>query len=115
MIEESATIGWGAILYSVDRIHLGPRAIVSQGAHLCTASHDYNSETFDLETAPIVLEADAWVAAEAFVGPGVRLHSGAVVAARGVVTRSVPERAIVAGSPARRVGVRSITGRNHLR
>lgn len=113
-IEEDVTIGWGAILYSVDQIHLGPRAIVSQGAHLCTASHDCNSDTFDLETAPIVLEADTWVAAEAFIGPGVTLHSGAVVAARGVVTRSVPERTIVAGNPARPVSVRAIKGRNHL-
>ena len=114
-IEEDATIGWNAILYSVDRIHLGPRAIVSQAAHLCTASHDHNSETFDLVTAPIVLQEDSWVAAEAFVGPGVTVHSGAVVAARCVVTRSVPERTIVAGNPARPVSVRAIIGRNHLR
>jgi acetyltransferase-like isoleucine patch superfamily enzyme/glycosyltransferase involved in cell wall biosynthesis len=113
-VADGATIGAGAILYCVDRIDIGEFAIVSQGAHLCTASHDYNSTAFELLTAPIRVNADAWVAAEAFVGPGVTVGEGAVVGARAVVNRSVPDRAVVAGNPARFIGQRAAKGRNRL-
>ncbi|MBM9594021.1 LbetaH domain-containing protein [Roseitranquillus sediminis] len=114
-IAEGATVGDGATLYSVDTIRLGPRAIVSQGAHLCTASHDLRSPGFELISAPIVLEADSWVAAEAFVGPGVTFGEGSVAGARAVVIRTVPSRAIVAGNPAREIGLRPLQGHNFLR
>src|SRR5690348_12319846 len=41
-IEAGATIGGGAIIYNVGRITVGKFAIVSQGAHLCTASHAHD-------------------------------------------------------------------------
>ena len=49
----------------------------------------------------IVIEDDAWVAADAFVGPGVRVGEGAVVGARSAVFRDVPAWTVVAGAPAR--------------
>jgi putative colanic acid biosynthesis acetyltransferase WcaF len=113
-IEEGATIGGDAIIYNVDRITIGKYGIVSQGAHLCTASHAHDSANFELVTGPIHIEEDAWVAAEAFVGPGVTISKAAVVGARAVVVRSVDERAIVVGNPARVIGRRAIEGRNRL-
>jgi putative colanic acid biosynthesis acetyltransferase WcaF len=114
-IADGATIGSGAILYSVDRIVIGEAAIVSQGAHLCTATHDHNSPDFDLMCAPIIIADEAWVAAEAFVGPGVTVGRGAVVAARAVAVRPVDPQCVVAGNPAKPVSRRSIHGRNRLR
>jgi len=114
-IEVGATIGGNAIIYNVDRITIGEFAVISQGAHLCSASHAHESAAFELVTAPIRIEEDAWVAAEAFVGPGVTIARGAVVGARAVVVRNVDERAIVAGNPARVVGSRAIEGRNRLK
>lgn len=111
---DGTTIGGGTRIYSVDRIILGPRAVVSQGAHLCTATHDLRSPGFELTAAPIRIGADAWVAADAFVGPGVEIGNGSVVAARGVVVRSVGAWQIVAGNPARPVGERPVTARNSL-
>lgn len=113
-IEEGATIGGGATIYNVDRITIGKYGIISQGAHLCTASHAHDSADFELVTAPIHIEEDAWVAAEAFVGPGVTISRAAVVGARAVVVRSVDERAIVVGNPTRVIGRRAIEGRNRL-
>lgn len=114
-IEEGATIGGGAIIYNVDHITVGRYAVISQGAHLCTASHDHNAPTFDLMTASIRVGEEAWVAAEAFIGPGVTIANGAVVGARAVVVKSVDERAVVVGNPAKAVGMRAIEGRNRLR
>ncbi len=87
--------------YNVAPIALGPRALVSQRAHLCTASHNFDDPEFPLVGAPITLEADSWVTAEVFVAPGVTLREGAVALARSVVTKDVPAWTVVAGNPAR--------------
>jgi len=89
----------GAILYNQAPITLGNRVVVSQGAHLCTGSHDYTSPGFELFARPITVGAHVWVAAEAFVHPGVTIGEGAVVGARSVVTRDLPAWMVCAGHP----------------
>ena len=82
--------------------------MVSQGSHLCTGSHDYNSRNFQLIAAPIVLEPSVWVCAEAFISPGVTLPMGAVIAPRTVVTKSLGTPwSVYAGVPARLIGQRT--------
>jgi putative colanic acid biosynthesis acetyltransferase WcaF len=114
-VDAGATIGGGVVIYNVDQVAIGRHAIISQGAQLCTASHDYNSPGFDLVTAPIRIGDEAWVAADAFVGPGVTVARAAVIGARAVVVKNIGERAIVAGNPARVIGARRIEGRNYLK
>jgi len=52
-------------------------------------------------TGPITISENAWVAAEAYIGPGVTVGAGAVAGARAVVVRDVPPGAVVVGNPAR--------------
>jgi putative colanic acid biosynthesis acetyltransferase WcaF len=100
-------VGDGATLYCMDRIAVGDYAVISQGAHLCGGTHDFNSANFQLVVKPIVIGARAWVCAEAFIHPGVVVPEGAVIGARAVVTRSLQQPwAIYAGDPCRQVGVR---------
>ena len=106
-MEADSVIGPFADIYNVARITLGEKAIVSQKSYLCSAGHDFRDPAFPLITAPITIERDAWVAADAFVGPGVTISEGAVIGARGAATRSLPAGAVVAGNPARIVGWRS--------
>jgi len=94
--------------YSVDRITIGKHAVVSQGAFLCCASHDISSPIMELTYAPITVEDQAWVAARAFVGPGITIGEGAVVGACAVVTKDVPPWTVVAGNPAQFIKKRVI-------
>jgi putative colanic acid biosynthesis acetyltransferase WcaF len=82
-------------------VQLGKRVVVSQGVHICTGSHDYESENFQLFTKPIIIGADAWICAEAFVAPGVSIGPGAVIGARAVVTRDQPAWMVCTGNPCR--------------
>ncbi|MGO9171308.1 MAG: putative colanic acid biosynthesis acetyltransferase [Rhodomicrobium sp.] len=112
-VEDGATIGWDCEIYNVGPVHIRKRAIVSQHAFLCTASHDFQTD-FQLMAAPIEIGAEAWVAADAFVGPGVSIGEGAVVAARAVVMRSTQPWTVVAGNPAKFIGMRQRSARNDL-
>jgi putative colanic acid biosynthesis acetyltransferase WcaF len=94
--------------YCVAPVRIGAFAVVSQYAFLCTATHDFRDAAFPLQTKPITLESGSWVAAGAFIGPGVTVGEGAVVGARSVVVRNVPPYTVVAGNPARAIGVRTV-------
>ncbi len=96
-----SAIGERAVIYNLGEISIGERVTISQGAHLCAGSHDDSDPAFALLKPPIVIEDDAWICADAFVGPGVTIGRGAVVGARAVVTSDVPEWKVVAGNPAR--------------
>lgn len=104
---EEVGIGDGATLYSQAPITLGRRVVISQGAHLCTGSHDYESEGFELFAKPITVGDHAWLAAECFVHPGVSIGEGAVVGARSVVTRDVPAWMVCAGNPCKPIKART--------
>ncbi len=103
-IADDVVIAWGVNLYSLGPIHVGDNVLISQGAHLCSGTHDYRQPNYPLVRRPIVIESGTWLAAECFIGPGVTVGAGAVVGARAVVMRDVAPRAVVAGNPARVVG-----------
>lgn len=60
----------------------------------------------ELRTEGVMLEDDVWIGFGAIVLSGVRIGRGAVVAAGAVVTKDVAPYRIVAGTPARAVGIR---------
>ncbi|WP_339726236.1 putative colanic acid biosynthesis acetyltransferase [uncultured Paraglaciecola sp.] len=106
-IEEKATLGPKVNVYNQGKITIGRRTTVSQGAHLCASTHDYNDPLHPLLLAPICIESDVWVCAEAFVGPGVTLSEGSVIGARAVVVKSTAPWSVSAGNPARHIKERT--------
>jgi putative colanic acid biosynthesis acetyltransferase WcaF len=106
-IGESAAIGDRVNLYALGSITIGARATVSQGAHICAGTHDISDPARPLLKPPITIGSDAWVCADAFVGPGVAVGDGAIVGARAVAMKDVPAYAIVVGNPARQIKKRN--------
>ena len=99
VMDNYSCLGPRVICYSMAPISLGQRCVVSQGVHLCTGSHDYQSENFQHYTRSISIGADVWICAEVFLGPGVSIGNGAVIGARAVVTRDQPSWMVCAGNP----------------
>lgn len=105
-IGEEAAVGDRVTLYALGPIRIGRQVTISQGAHICAGTHDHKRPDMPLIKAPISIGDGAWICADAFIGPGVRISEGAIVGARGVVMRDVPAEAVVVGNPARVVGRR---------
>ncbi|GAA4854079.1 putative colanic acid biosynthesis acetyltransferase [Luteimonas vadosa] len=101
-----ASIGECAWIYNLGPVTIGERATVSHLAHLCAGTHDYENAALPLLRMGIVIGDDAWICTEAFVGPGMSVGNGAVVAARAVTVRPVPAWTVVAGNPARAIKTR---------
>lgn len=87
--------------YNVDLVIIGDHSTVSQKSYLCTASHDILSVNMPLIHAPIIIEDQVWIGADAFISMGVTIEQGAVVGARSSVFKSVQEWTIVGGNPAK--------------
>ena len=101
-------IGERAVIYNLGMVKINGAATVSQGAHLCAGTHDFEDPATPLLTPPIEIGGQAWICADAFVGPGVRIGEGAVVGARAVVVKDVEAWSVVAGNPARFIRKREL-------
>jgi putative colanic acid biosynthesis acetyltransferase WcaF len=104
---DASAVANGAILYTQGKIIIGKNVVISQGAHLCAGTHDYNLPDFPLITRPIIVLDYAWVAAEAFIHPGITIGTGSVVGARSVVTKDTPEWMVCAGHPCKPLSQRN--------
>jgi putative colanic acid biosynthesis acetyltransferase WcaF len=100
-IEDRVVIGPDVDLYCVAPIRIERDAMISQYSYLCAATHDYRQPHLPLVPLPIVVGAEAWVCAAAFVGPGVTVGSRAIVGARAAVFKDIPAGHIVGGNPAK--------------
>lgn len=111
VMEDYACLASGVDCYNAAPVIIKAFATVSQRAYLCTASHNISSPRHEQIEKPIVVGERAWVAAEAFIGPGVTVGEGAVVGARGVVFHDVEPWTVVGGNPAQYIKNREIYGK----
>ncbi|MBX7527807.1 DapH/DapD/GlmU-related protein [Qipengyuania vesicularis] len=105
---DNVLIGPGARLYNQGHITIGSDSIVSQRAHLCASTHDVSDPHFQLVLRPISIGTNCWIAAEAFVGPGVIMGEGSVLAARGALFDDAEGWTIYRGNPATEVRKRAL-------
>jgi putative colanic acid biosynthesis acetyltransferase WcaF len=80
-IGDHVWIGDEVLILSLDKVVIGSNVCLSQRAFLCTGSHDFRKETFDLITGPIEIGDGCWIAAGAFIGPGAEVPAGTMVKA----------------------------------
>lgn len=101
--EDLVAVADGAEIYNPAPIWLGSHAIVSQGAYICGATHDFDDPAFPLLAYSMKIGAYAWICARASVGPGVNVGEGAVLGLGSVATRDLEPWGVYAGAPAIKV------------
>ncbi|MGA2051802.1 MAG: DapH/DapD/GlmU-related protein [Opitutales bacterium] len=100
-LADRACLGDGAHAYALGPIDLCEGCTIAQEAYLCSATHDWSASERPLQTAPIVIESNAFVGLRAIILPGITVGESAIVGAGSVVTRDVAPRQRVAGNPAK--------------
>ena len=102
-----------SILYGHGGLVVGK--MVRIAAHVMMIPANHGTERMDIpimqqeiELQRITIKDNVWIGAGAKILGGVVINSGAVIGANAVVTRDVPENAIVAGVPGRVIRYRGI-------
>ena len=106
-VGDGAIIGPRVRIYNQGRIAIGAHAVISQEASICASTHDPHDRDFALLLKPVTIGEGCWVAAEAFVGPGVTMQSGAILGARGALFQDAEALTIYRGNPAEPIGRRT--------
>lgn len=101
-----ACLGEKTYAYSLGKIDIHKGATIAQEAYLCTGTHDFSDPALQLIVKKITIEANAFIGARAMILPGVKVGKNAVVGAMSVVTKDVHADQIVAGNPAKEIGIR---------
>lgn len=118
-VQGSVTIGEHSSVQMYSVVCGYPQAPITIGSNVRMAAHcmlvSANHRFDDPQTpirsqgmnyAPIVIEDDVWVASRVNIMAGVTVGRGSVLAAGAVVTKDVAPYSIMAGVPARRIGIR---------
>jgi len=109
-IGDDVWIGEGTTILNLERVVLEHDVALAHEVYIAAAGHDVHDPAFGYANEPVTIQAGTWLATRAFIGPGVNVGRGSVVAAGAVVVKDVPAGSIVAGAPARVIGARHLRG-----
>ncbi len=107
-IGDDSWIGENVWIDNLAEVKIGINSCLSQGAYLCTGSHDWSKDSFDLIAKPIVVGDSVWIGAKAQIAPGVIVGEGAVLTLGSVAVKNLDPWSINQGNPARQIKIREI-------
>ena len=109
-IGRDTIVGEGTVLDGRDLLKIGDHVDIASEVMIYNSQHDTGAEDFaDPESViskPVTIQDYVFIGPRAIILPGVKIGKGAVIGAGAVVTKDVPEFAIVAGIPAQKIGER---------
>ena len=94
-------------------IEIGSHCLIGPNVVFRTSNHVFSDRDILIldqgyKAGAIIVEDNVWIGANVSVIGSIKIGSGAIVGAGTVVTKDVPDYAIVAGVPARQIGIRTI-------
>lgn len=101
-------LGENVWIDNLDSVVIGDHCCISQGVYLCTGSHDWSKETFDLITRPIKVCEGAWLGAFSRIAPGTVVGEGAALTLGSTGQGILDEWTIYRGVPAKAIRKRVI-------
>ena len=94
-------INHSAILSASGGIEFEDGSMAAPGLRIATINHDMNERHAIYTYGKVIVKKNAWIGMNVTICPGVTIGEYAVVAAGAVVTRDVPDYAVVGGVPAK--------------
>ena len=94
-------INHSAILSASGGIEFQDGVSLAPGVRIATINHDFNERHTKYTYGKVTIKKNAWLGIGCTICPGVTIGENAVVAAGAVVTKDVPDNAVVGGRPAK--------------
>jgi acetyltransferase-like isoleucine patch superfamily enzyme len=119
-IHETSYIKPGTYVQCSGGVTIGRYCHLSRGVTILSTTHDYDHRPKipydEIVTArPVVIKDFVWVGCHAIILGGVTIGEGAIIGAGSVVTKDVPDYAIVGGNPAKVIRWRNTEHFNRLK
>ena len=92
---------------AVARVEIEEAVAIARGCYISDHSHGFSDADTPVRdqpldrVAPVLIKRGAWLGQNCVVLPGVTIGRGSVIGANSVVRSDVPDRTVVAGTPAR--------------
>jgi acetyltransferase-like isoleucine patch superfamily enzyme len=108
-IGRSCVLSRGVTLVATGGLEIGDNVLIGYDTKILTRNHNIPDEVgLPIRWAghinkPVIIEADAWLACNVVIVPGVTIGKGTVVAAGAVVTSNTEPYGVYAGVPARKI------------
>ncbi len=113
IIGEDTIVGDHAFLDGRASLYIGNHTDIASSVMIYNSEHDLENEDFSAREEPVQIGDYVFIGPRAIILPGVKIGKGAVVAAGAVVTKDVPDFAIVGGVPAKVIGERKNKNPNY--
>lgn len=105
-LHDGVSIAHKVIINCMGKVTIGEGTRISQYSHICAGTHDYGRSDMQIVRRDISIGARVWIAADVFVGPGVSVGDGAILAARSSAFKDLPAGQVCVGEPARAIKAR---------
>jgi maltose O-acetyltransferase len=105
-IGNDTIIGDHAFLDGRASLKIGDHVDIASSVMIYNSEHDLESAEFKARTEGVEIGDYVFIGPRAIILPGVKIGKGAAVAAGAVVTKDIPDFAIVGGVPASKIGER---------
>lgn len=99
-IGNHVSIMYNFVCMSRGGVVIGDNVSIAANTQILTNNHDEQEHRI-LLCKPVVIKKNAWIGAGVTILPGVTIGENAIVGAAAVVTKDVPDHAIVVGNPAK--------------
>ena len=97
-------INYNCVILDTSPVHIGANVFIAPGVVIACAGHaiDAKQRAEGIGTsAPITIEDDVWIGANAIVNAGVTIGKGSVIGAGSVVNKDIPAGVVAVGNPCR--------------
>jgi carbonic anhydrase/acetyltransferase-like protein (isoleucine patch superfamily) len=100
-----------SLVYGAGGVTIGDRVLIGNHVLISSVDHVYDGvasvASQPMRCGEVVIEDDVWIGGQSIILAGVRIGAGAIVGAHSLVKADVPPYAVVGGSPARVLRMRT--------
>lgn len=97
-------INYNCVILDTSPVSIGANAFIAPGVCIACAGHSIDPVQRSMgvgTSAPITIEDNVWIGANATICGGVTIGEGSVIGAGSVVTKDIPAGVVAAGNPCR--------------